>query len=349
MARVAIEKGEQAEFLAAVKEATSLRWQEIANLCGVSRWTLRDWRKEELRMSYEALMTLHKLSGVPLPTIIEVISEEEYRRRAGSKGARVYYELYGNPGTSEGRRKGGRKGLKELRRRARENPELYPRFRERKEILLPEKSPRLAELVGILLGDGEITDFQVRVTSHREKEAEYSRFVSELAAELFGVEAPLIPRENTYIVTVSSVAVVEFLLSIGLKKGNKVKQQVSVPDWIFSDRECMRACLRGLMDTDGGPYPHSYKVSGKMYRYVKICFRNHSTPLLIGMEKMLVEFGFAAKNDGKHKVSLYRQPEIRRYFEEIGTNNSYHLRRFHDFAQRFWGEDLSHIGLASPV
>lgn len=199
MARVAIEKGEQAEFLAAVKEATSLRWQEIANLCGVSRWTLRDWRKEELRMSYEALMTLHKLSGVPLPTIIEVISEEEYRRRAGSKGARVYYELYGNPGTSEGRRKGGRKGLKELRRRARENPELYPRFRERKEILLPEKSPRLAELVGILLGDGEITDFQVRVTSHREKEAEYSRFVSELAAELFGVEAPLIPRENTYI------------------------------------------------------------------------------------------------------------------------------------------------------
>lgn len=67
------------------------------------------------------------------------------------------------------------------------------------------------------------------------------------------------------------------------------------------------------------------------------------------MEKMLVEFGFSAKNDGKCKVSLYRQLEVRRYFEEIGTNNPYHLERFRDFAQRFWGEDLSHIGLANPV
>ncbi|HID64470.1 MAG TPA: hypothetical protein EYP49_17265 [Anaerolineae bacterium] len=114
-------------------------------------------------MSYEALMALHQLSSVPLPTIIEVISEEEYRRRASRKGARTCYELYGNPGTPEGRRKGGQRGLGELRRRVKAHPELYPNFKSKKEILTPEKSPMLAELVGILLGDGEIADLQDEV------------------------------------------------------------------------------------------------------------------------------------------------------------------------------------------
>jgi len=350
MARAIIEREQQAAFLAEVRERLApITWKRMAEICKVSRRTLRNWRKEKLRISHEALVTLHELSGVPLPIIIEIISEEEHRYRASRRGAQARYELYGNPGTLEGRCKGGQRGLRELRRRARENPELYPHFRDKKEILLPEKSPRLAELVGILLGDGGITDFQVRVTSHREKEVEYSHFVSELLTDLFGVEAPLVPDGNTGIVIVSSVAVVGFLLSIGLKKGNKVEQQVGVPDWIFSDREYMRACIRGLMDTDGGVYPHSYKVGGKMYHYVKMNFTNHSIPLLDGMERMLVELGFTAKNDRKRHVSLYRQAEVGRYLNEIGTNNLYHLRRFHDFARRFWGEDLAHIGLYNLV
>lgn len=295
-------------------------------------------------------MALHELSGVPLPTVIEVISEEEYRRRAGRKGAKARYELYGNPGTLEGRRKGGRRGLRELRRRARENPELYPHFRDKKEILLPEKSPRLAELVGILLGDGGITDLQVTVTSHL-KETEYSRFVSGIFTGLFGVEAPIRARESigVHVITVSSVALVEFLLNLGLEKGNKMEQQVGVLEWIFSDEEYMRACIRGLMDTDGGVYPHSYKVGGKMYHYVKMNFTNHSVPLLDGMERMLAELGFTAKNDRRRHVSLYKQAQVRQYFAEIGTSNPHHLQRFLRLAKKFWGEDLAHIGLVNLV
>ena len=349
MDRAIIERGQQAAFLTEVRERLApITWKRMAEICGISRWTLQDWRKEKLRMSGEALVTLHELSGVPLPAVIEVISEEEYRRRAGRKGAKARYELYGNPGTSEGRRKGGRRGLKELCRRARENPELYPHFRDKKEVLLPEKSPRLAELVGILLGDGEITDFQVTVTSHLE-EIEYSRFVSGMFAGLFGVEAPIRTRESVgvHVVTVSSVALVEFLLNLGLEKGNKVEQQVSVPDWIFSDREYIRACIRGLMDTDGGISVYVHRYKDRVYRNAFMHFTNYSIPLLDGMEKMLAEFGFAAKNDRKRRVVLHRQAEVKRYFREIGTSNSYHLGRFHRFAVECWGESFVHITLAS--
>lgn len=274
MARAIIEKGEQARFLQAVKEKLGLTWKEMADLCRVSEPAIRDWARERYNMSYEALLHLHKLSGVSLPSLIEVISEGERLHRAGKKTCEL---LGGNFGTPEGRRKGGRrhhelygctltpearaKGTREQWRRRREHPERYrPAFGgkqdwARKEILTPQPSPLLAEIVGILLGDGSIKDTLAEVDLNKAREVEYAEFVVRLFKGLFGLEASILPQKglNVRTVQVCSVALVEYLEDIGLHRGNKVGQQVGIPDWVFSSRDYMVACTRGLMDTDGGP------------------------------------------------------------------------------------------------
>jgi hypothetical protein len=63
-------------------------------------------------------------------------------------------ELYGNPGTAEGRSKGGRRGCEFFRL----HPEIarLRGFVTRKETKNPPRSGELANFIGIMLGDGGI-------------------------------------------------------------------------------------------------------------------------------------------------------------------------------------------------
>jgi len=312
------------------QEATGFTWNRIAEICGVERHTLRAWRDEAWRMSYHALLRLSHLSGVPMPHIIEVVSEEERQRRASVKGAHARAAIYGPVGTPEGRSKGGQT----TQRRRREHPERYKdRFVTRKPIRIPPKSLWLAELVGILLGDGQIGDLQVVVSNNAEHEREYSAFVAQLFQDLFALRASQRTRpKNAVEVVISSVALVEYLKTIGLHRGNKVAQQVGVPEWIFEDIEYVRACTRGLMDTDGCIFLRRQQYKHRQYRFLELDFSNHSQPLLVGMEQLLSRLSFTPKRDDC-SVNLYRQSEIKRYFEIVGTHNPYHQERYTRFAK----------------
>jgi len=330
MAQVYLPKGEQARFLQEVKEATGFTWNRIAEICGVERHTLRAWRDEAWHMSYRALLRLSHLSGVPMPHIIEVVSEEERRRRATVKGAHARAAIYGPVGTPEGRSKGGRT----TQRRRREHPEQYKgKFTTRKPINIPPKSPRLAELVGIVLGDGQISDLQVTISNNAQHEREYSTLVAQLFQDLFALRASQrTRRKNAVEVIISSVALVEYLETIGLHRGNKVAQQVGVPEWIFEDIEYVRACTRGLMDTDGCVFLRRQRYKHREYQFLELHFSNHSQPLLAGMEQLLSRLSFTPKRDDCG-VTLYRQSEIKRYFEIVDTHNPYHRERYTRFAK----------------
>ncbi len=335
MARVYLEEGEQARFLQAVKDKTGLTWRQIATICQVERHTLQTWRKEACRMSYRALVRLSRLSGVPTPPILEIVSEAERKRRANVKGGKARVAIHGPPGTPEGRSKGGRV----LQQRRREHPELYTRAVTRKTIHIPLKCEQLAELVGILLGDGGIakSGLQVAVSFHAQEELPYTRFVASLMMELFGLTSSLKMRnENLCEVVVSSVALVEFLESIGLQRGNKVRHQVGVPEWIFSTESYVKACLRGLIDTDGSVYPETKVHKGREYRYVNISFFSASAPLCKGVKRMLKMLGFSPTSPGK-SIYLRRQAEVHRYFKVVGTHNNQRWERYQTFCR--WQEE----------
>lgn len=134
-------------------------------------------------------------------------------------------------------------------------------------------------------------------------------------------------------VTISSATVVEFLLSKGLKKGNKIKQQVGIPDWISNRIEFSKSCLRGLIDTDGGVYFHRHKSHGCGCFNIGLQLTNKSIPILTFTKDIFSQLNFTPKPN-KKSVNLYRESEVYRYAKEIKFHNPYHIRRLIKFAKQ---------------
>lgn len=302
--------------------------EQLAGVCHVHPRTLRDWRREKHRMSYEALRRLRQHTGLALPLGLKILPEFWHIREAARLGGQRHAQLYGPPGTPEGRRKGGRISSE----RFRSHPELAKAlgFILRKPIKRPRESILLAEFVGIMLGDGCLSShFQVGISFNAETDAAYGDYLQRLFQDLFGVRGSIQRRRDTHGWTVvgSSRALVEYLQTIGLVRGNKVAHQVDVPSWIWTRRSYQLACLRGLMDTDGSIYRYRHRVYGHRYRHVGLCFANHSKPLLRSVEAILRRCGFRPRVR-PYGVYLNRQDEIQRYFRTIGSHNLKHSSRF---------------------
>lgn len=172
-------------------------------------------------------------------------------------GALKHNMLYGNPGTLEGRIKGGKATIKKFK----QNPDLANKsgFIIRKNIRYPEKSVDLAELFGVILGDGGLPgNHQLIISFNNKTDRAYSLYLNSLLLRLFSINGNIQHRKdnNGADIVVSSSNLVDFLLREGLQFGNKVKNQVGVPAWIRKNPEYAKACVRGLMDTDGSFYCH---------------------------------------------------------------------------------------------
>jgi hypothetical protein len=140
----------------------------------------------------------------------------------------------------------------------------------------------LAEYIGIMLGDGGITANQCTITLNREADCDYINYVSSLGEKLFGEKPKKFYHKKDKAVKLyyNGSLLVRYFLSLGLKIGSKVKQQVSIPDWIYSSLQFKIACIRGLMDTDGGVFLYKKTINEKKYIYKKICFSNRCMPIL---------------------------------------------------------------------
>ena len=128
---------------------------------------------------------------------------------------------------------------------------------------------------------------------------------------------------------VSSKRFVDYLLTLGMPKGDKVAVQATVPQWICKEEEYKRSCLRGLMDTDGSVYNYSHRVYGRQYVHSALCFTNRSLPLLEFVEKVLSDEGYRPIVS-RYQVYVHRRREMKRYFDEIGTHNPKFLQRYRE-------------------
>ena len=144
----------------------------------------------------------------------------------------------------------------------------------RKPIQYPRISAKLAEFVGILMGDGGISARQVVVTLHSETDKEFAVYYSDLCHELFGIRPNIakVKSCNAVVAVISRTDLVEWCNSLGLPIGHKIRQGLDIPIWIKKNSQYSRACLRGLVDTDGSIFIHMYRVGGKQYKYKKLDF-----------------------------------------------------------------------------
>jgi intein/homing endonuclease len=173
--------------------------------------------------------------------------------------------------------------------------------------------------------------YQATVTLHHIDDLAYSAFVAQRIKELFGYTPSIRHREedSTVGVVISRREIVEYLHTLGLPVGNKIKQGLDMPSWIKKNHAFSIACVRGLVDTDGSIFTHHYKVNGKWYAYKKLCFTSASPTLVLSVHKVLRDLKLHARiSRNGRDARLESISDMERYFKLIGTHNPKHLRRY---------------------
>jgi len=292
----------------------------FATDAGVSERTIRSWRSGQTSMPLTKAEDWSRRFGVMVPKHSS-FDLRERRKVAGTVGGRARQLLYGDLGTPEGRSRGGVHSMKTHRMKE------HSPFVSRK-VLSPQKDVYLAELVGAILGDGGLTEYQLILSVNGIDDTEYAEFLRLLIIRIFNIEPRIIhyPKNGVIKIICSRKNLVKYLQSIGLVIGNKVKHQVGVPPWIQGNPSFARACIRGLIDTDGCVYIDRHHINGKTYESYGIAFTNASLPLLNFVEQKLTEFGYSPTSSGRH-IRLRRRPEVFRYAKEIGFSNPKHSRK----------------------
>ena len=208
-------------------------------------------------------------------------------------------------------------------------------------ISYPEYSEHLAEFIGIILGDGNIhayckgkkvRTYMVRIAGDYEKDEDYLRcYIPQLCKILFNIDVKFYrqPNSKELMVLMHSKAIVEFLAKMGLKAGNKIKNQSTIPNWIWSKPEYLRACIRGLMDTDGS----FYELLPQWPGLFQLTLENRNITLLRDSRKALLMLGFRVSkicgNRTEYGTKFYitRKDQIQKYIKEIGFSNKKNLNK----------------------
>ncbi|MFX0047284.1 MAG: LAGLIDADG family homing endonuclease [Candidatus Hermodarchaeota archaeon] len=146
-------------------------------------------------------------------------------------------------------------------------------------------------------------------------------------------------RDNTTVIGLYRKGFIEFLIKLGLHSGNKVKNQVGIPTWIFNNSVLLNskdlnlkdliqriqiACLRGLFDTDGTIYLTLYPK--KNYMCVGIKFTNASKNLVQDFKSIVESLGIKMS-----KISIFtgKTKNGTNYVNyNIGTQSKYFVNKF---------------------
>lgn len=179
----------------------------------------------------------------------------------------------------------------------------------------------LAELLGVLVGDGSVgvqgNENDLYVTVGKEF-TEYREYVSSLFRNVFDSDASIQEKPAAFVVMFQSKAAVDFIDYTGIKKGSTFKSKV-IPWSIFkSSQEYRAAFLRGLFDTDG-------------YATDQLGLSGYNKELISGVQLLLAEMGIASvidteKNgigvDGTikeiHVLTIMGKPNLERFRDCIG-------------------------------
>jgi len=327
--RVIFRPGKQHRFLLTARKKLKLSWPQFVDKIGVHKRTFNDWKREKYSLPLGVLKRISRFAKLKIPSDIKIRQPFWSVKKAGKIAGKLIYQRYGRIGGDPEYRK--KKWYEWWKKVGRFNKNKYFVTRA---ITIPQKNTDLAEFVGIMIGDGGISKSQVIVSLNHETEKLYSIFVKRLFKKLFEVKPSIYRKDKSTIdITVSRRELVRFCESIGLKIGNKLKQNLDIPEWIRRNKNFEISCIKGLVDTDGCVFNECHRIKEKKYCYPRLSFTSYSKKLCFSVFKIFKKLGFVPKIRNKRNVQLESRKDIIRYFHLIGTNNSYHKKRFKSFME----------------
>jgi len=189
-----------------------------------------------------------------------------------------------------------------------------------KKIVLPEYNTRLAEFVGICLGDGYVSTYQTSITLNSNTDKEYIPYVVKLSNSLFpGIKISLIKKtsENAIDIRINSVIVADFFRNMGIVPKNK-----KIPDWIRTSFDFKKSCVRGLFDTEGSISSKTYESKTKGKRiYYQLNFRNYDRSLIRFVRDVLLELQLKPTMTLTKSLYLSNPKDINIFEQSIGFGN----------------------------
>ena len=202
----------------------------------------------------------------------------------------------------------------------------YPKKSHRKEVVLPKYSEPLAEFFGIMMGDGGINnDWQATVTVNSIADADYAQYISSLCKKLFNIRPVIRKRkeQNALVISLASTSVVDFLVLNGLPRGNKLRNGLSIPEWIRGKPALEKACVRGLVDTDGCIFTHTHKVGGKEYKNIGLTFTSYDPNLVFQVADIFEKFKIMPHITKRGRdICLYQADSVAQYLKVFKTSNN---------------------------
>lgn len=179
-----------------------------------------------------------------------------------------------------------------------------------------EKNSNLAELIGIVLGDGNLNKHprteNLRITCNS-KDTGYIKHIGSLIKRVF-YKSPSIRKRNDE--NAVSVDLYQCKISerLNLPCGDKIRNNVGIPSWIFSDKKYILKCLKGLFETDG-----CFHEDRDNYTRI-IEFKNNCKKLRQDVYDSLIKLGFKPQF-GHNYIRLAKGSDVYRFKETIDFRN----------------------------
>jgi len=199
-----------------------------------------------------------------------------------------------------------------------------------------EENEDLAEFVCIILGDGHMHKrgeksyhfYGLSISLNRVDERQYVKYVYSLTKRVTGLEPKLYPRKGNKGIDLklNNKKLIYDLISKGILTGDKVKNQVYVPNWVKNNEKNVAGGLRGLFDTDGSVWIN------RRDKNLGLSFKNASKRLVsdfINMsEKLGIKTGKIVKSESYH-------PRLNNYYTAYQTQiiGKTHIKKFLDIVK----------------
>lgn len=211
-----------------------------------------------------------------------------------------------------------------------------------KDFIEPSESIELAELLGIITGDGHVEKiirgnkvrcYSITIAGDSRNDKDYlSNYVSILFSKLLNEKGNLFysKNRNSMYIRIHGKKIVEFIEKKGILNGNKKHNNQSIPFWILKNDDYLKAFIRGLIDTDGCIYYIS-----KTNKNLRISFTSYIPSLMRDVRNSLLKLGFHPSEVIRGKdISISRKEDTQKFIKEIGFSNNKHLKRLYNFTHK---------------
>jgi len=301
--RIKLKKGKQKELIESVKVKFKFTWKNLARKLKCNEhYLLHELRNEKRTLSTDNYKKLCRLLGKNFDQFIEKKLEENWGQVKGGKSIK------------------NRKNL----------------FQPKKpKMLCCNKSEKLAEIIGIMIGDGSIytnpkkSIYQVNIAGNLKDECDYMlKHVKPLFEETFKIKMNVKKTKNAIYIWKQSKDLVFTLNNLCIPTGNKKINKIKIPDWIMKNEKFIKACLRGIFDTDGCLYPKN-----KTHTYPTVWFSSSIPSLQKSIAEACARLELKLSNwrASRNDAYLRTKEDVFKFFKMVSFNNRKHLIRWKMF------------------